>query len=101
MALHEDTGFRRWWDQADGWLRLFFCVVVGFVLYLADIALCCTHASQEVVFCQIRTVRHDDGSPPVYRLVGLREWREEITEGFFPTFDEAVKAAERVRCPLK
>jgi hypothetical protein len=61
----------------------------------------CLMAKGEVEFCYIQAFSRENIPKTYYNLYGFRNWRENNTIGIFESFDDAVKAAEQMKCPLR
>ena len=78
-------------------------VIAIILATLATILGCgtCLLAKGEVEFCYIESFSRQDVPKVFYKLYGFRNWRVDNTIGIFESFDDAAKAAEQMKCPMR
>jgi hypothetical protein len=54
-----------------------------------------------VTYCYIEAYSSHDVPKTFYKLWGYRSWRVNNTVGIFDNFDEAIKAADAMKCPMR
>ncbi len=84
------------------WNKSFEFLCIGGIVICIYLGIQYIRSDGAVMYCTVDVHTTDDKThlATSYNLKGIRSWRADTTMGTFSTFDETVKHAEQVACPL-